>query len=1054
MAHALSLGEISDAEELRKPINDLCLALKLEGSIRLLSEFSGGFTDTRVFLAEVRASPADPGPYRIVFKTGPSRLLHDEARRFEAFISHARAHAAFAKLLAPERTIEILSRDESLGAIAYDYAPAPLAMNECSSLSTLAEQCVWGEEPIEKVRDVITAVVGALASLYAVSKSEFSYRIARYYLERWAPDFQISVETAIHVPGSYLLTLDRFQPDYFLREPLSNETDLRRAAESPPGTQKPELRMKRLVPAHRDGNRVFLHAPHADDLCIEVAIDALEAGEKKAVAKASHLDIWAPTGISRYEFYRRRIAAAFPDFDPESATFSIGTDSFHNPLQYLSQPLMQLAAKGIETNTGPAHGDLHPGNVLVVGTTPIIIDYGLCEENLPFGVDVGRLFGGLVRGPFAKLALCELADILSGTLGLKTHQARPDGPVDRSRQLLEILSDGAGRILGPSHSVLWPYHLYGVGWIGLKWSHGTTNEYRASFLLSAIALTKVLGLPNSPGPALDKGNKQQNALSVGKEHAIKPEGPAEILVIVAEFSGRGDFDPTARIYGSLADHVHEVIPKLGRVERVAESVVSRKDAVALASQYKASMIVWGFYDSLGVSPRYDVTRDSLVMKSALIQLDQATRHALGERFEPYVTHDLTEEISYLSLVAIGEMCMLNLSYDAGISVFERALSLIQDPERAAKLGAGKAYAGLSALLATTHRNKEALAAIAQARQLDPSNFLYELQELTFQVGEGVTPMAEAFNKLRDVLIRQIPVAGDDADALRKAVATLESVKNPTDLANLLRSMPRPDTRVRAAKGPRTGGRDVVFHLQKGVQLFNKGRLRSALKELKKALRINPQSADALVTRARVSAALGEIDSARRDLSRAERIEPREGSIYTLRGAVCWFSDGNAAGTIAEYTKAYDLGYPKWPPDLDRSEALVSLGREEEVMGELKRVVIDPRAPEIFVARSMCYQRRGDLSGALTEVNQAMSFWESSQETEQGGHIIRNWMYMRRGEIRWAMGDRQGAVADLEEAISAAGEFVLLQKNTRARLEALKADEVTSVLHSGIGSPPP
>jgi hypothetical protein len=124
------------------------------------------------------------------------------------------------------------------------------------------------------------------------------------------------------------------------------------------------------------------------------------------------------------------------------------------------------------------------------------------------------------------------------------------------------------------------------------------------------------------------------------------------------------------------------------------------------------------------------------------------------------------------------------------------------------------------------------------------------------------------------------------------------------------------------------------------------------------------------------------------------------------------------------------------------------------MGELKRVVIDPRAPEIFVARSMCYQRRGDLSGALTEVNQAMSFWESSQETEQGGHIIRNWMYMRRGEIRWAMGDRQGAVADLEEAISAAGEFVLLQKNTRARLEALKADEVTSVLHSGIGSPPP
>jgi hypothetical protein len=298
--HALSLGKVSDAVELRKPINDLCLALKLQGSIRLLSEFLGGFTNTRVFLGEIQASPADPRPYRIVFKTGSSRLLRDETVRYQAFIPHARAHAAFARLLDPRKTLELLSRDASLGAIAYEYAPAPLAKDECSSLGALAEKCVWGKESVEEVGHVIATVVSALASLYAESKPEFSYRIARYYLERWAPDFGLSIERAVPVPGSCLLTLNRFQAEHFSSEPLSSEADLRKAAESPSGMQQPELRMKRLVPAHRNDNRVRLYAPYADDLSIEVGVDALGADEKKAVARASHVDVWAPTGISRY----------------------------------------------------------------------------------------------------------------------------------------------------------------------------------------------------------------------------------------------------------------------------------------------------------------------------------------------------------------------------------------------------------------------------------------------------------------------------------------------------------------------------------------------------------------------------------------------------------------------------------------------------------------------------------------------------------------------------------------------------------------------------------
>ena len=193
--------------------------------------------------------------------------------------------------------------------------------------------------PFEETKGVVETVVNALASLYSVSKPDFSYRITRYYLERWAPDFRVGIERAVSIHGSCLLTLNRYQPEHFSSELLSKETDLRTAADSPAITPQPELKMKRLLPAYRSGNRIYVHAPNADDRCIEVTIDALGEIEKKTVAKALHFDIWAPAGVSRYQFYRQRVAAAFPDFDCGAATFSIGAASFHNPLLHLSQPL-------------------------------------------------------------------------------------------------------------------------------------------------------------------------------------------------------------------------------------------------------------------------------------------------------------------------------------------------------------------------------------------------------------------------------------------------------------------------------------------------------------------------------------------------------------------------------------------------------------------------------------------------------------------------------------------------------------------------------------------
>src|SRR6202030_3694844 len=116
------------------------------------------------------------------------------------------------------------------------------------------------------------------------------------------------------------------------------------------------------------------------------------------------------------------------------------------------------------------------------------------------------------------------------------------------------------------------------------------------------------------------------------------------------------------------------------------------------------------------------------------------------------------------------------------------------------------------------------------------------------------------------------------------------------------SLRPPKTDARAAMGPHQGNRDVVFHLNKAHERIEDEQLHSALIEVQKPLRINPRSAQALCMKARISAALGAIDAARRDLKTAEQINPNDPEIHALRGKMFWLSDCNAAETVAAYER--------------------------------------------------------------------------------------------------------------------------------------------------------
>ncbi len=62
MSFYLDVGDITDAQRVKEPIQYLCAELQRSGSIRLVKEFSEGYTETRVFLATEQKTPEDLQP--------------------------------------------------------------------------------------------------------------------------------------------------------------------------------------------------------------------------------------------------------------------------------------------------------------------------------------------------------------------------------------------------------------------------------------------------------------------------------------------------------------------------------------------------------------------------------------------------------------------------------------------------------------------------------------------------------------------------------------------------------------------------------------------------------------------------------------------------------------------------------------------------------------------------------------------------------------------------------------------------------------------------------
>ncbi len=158
--------------------------------------------------------------------------------------------------------------------------------------------------------------------------------------------------------------------------------------------------------------------------------------------------------------------------------------------------------------------------------------------------------------------------------------------------------------------------------------------------------------------------------------------PKAIVVMVADFQGQHatkGVDWGRRIFERVNAQVKQL--RLGErveVQRVFEAYGSPEQARERGQANKAAIVLWGWYDDEGVSPRFELLRKAETFDESL----PAPPAELTD-FELYLRSG-PQEMAYIVAVALGLIRYADGDYATAESLFTSALS--SAPEQAALLG--------------------------------------------------------------------------------------------------------------------------------------------------------------------------------------------------------------------------------------------------------------------------------------------------------------------------------------------------------------------------------
>lgn len=192
---------------------------------------------------------------------------------------------------------------------------------------------------------------------------------------------------------------------------------------------------------------------------------------------------------------------------------------------------------------------------------------------------------------------------------------------------------------------------------------------------------------------------------------------------------------------------------------------------------------------------------------------------------------------------------------------------------------------------------------------------------------------------------------------------------------------------------------------RGLDLERAGDHLAAIKELTEAILSSPDSLEAYKWRAELYMSMSSFELARKDLSSAIDITPNDPRLYALR-AKANLELGDSSNAIKDYTKAIELS-PQPPAALYEARGLVHSRH-----GNSEKAVVDfSKAIEIDPAGSTAYLDRGLEYMVQKQYQKAVDDFTVSIKNDNDVTVC----YKFRGQARSELGDKEGAISDLEKA---------------------------------------
>jgi tetratricopeptide (TPR) repeat protein len=439
----------------------------------------------------------------------------------------------------------------------------------------------------------------------------------------------------------------------------------------------------------------------------------------------------------------------------------------------------------------------------------------------------------------------------------------------------------------------------------------------AGFVILAVALVLFAGIFNI-GPLralLPTPTPSPTPLAF----ALATEGQS--LIIVADFDDRSagkyqGIDPAQYIYEQLVAQAKK--DKLNvRIERLHQ-IVEDSTVRPTGEVYSATLVVWGWYDALTITPRLE----RIKTLSAYRSLEEGKHLSLSDptKVEFSVVTDLPSQSTYLVLFALGLDAYSDPARgsDEALPYFNSAIQSLPT-NVTVTTNPAEAYFFIGKVYIYKSDYDRAIVDYDQAIQLKPD-------------------YAEAYNNRG--------VAYYDKGDLDRAIADYDqAIQLKPDLAEAY-----------------TG---------RGAAYTNKGDYDRAIADCDKAIQLKPDYADAYNNRGNAYSYKGDYDRAIADYDQAIQLQPDSADAYNNRG-LAYYDKGDYDRAIADYDQAIQL-----KPDY--ADAYNNRGATYYDKGDLDRAITDydkaiqlnPDDAVAYYNRGIAYMKKGVKDNAITDFKKVL-----------------------------------------------------------------------------------